>query len=50
MRDEQLLREVDRLATQRFMHVVAPPPNTGAPPALLPLHADAACRVRSLPL
>lgn len=29
MRDEQLLRDIDRLATARFMHVIAPHPDTG---------------------
>jgi hypothetical protein len=35
MRDEGLLREVNHLATQRFMHLIAPHPDTGVPPARL---------------
>ena len=35
MRDEGLLREVNHLATQRFMHLIAPHPDTGTPPAPL---------------
>jgi hypothetical protein len=35
MRDEGLLREVNHLAAQRFMHLIAPHPDTGAPPGRL---------------
>ena len=33
LREESLLREINREATVRFMHLIAPHPDTGAPPA-----------------